>query len=375
MEANQIVLLNDLTKVRSKASDLAMQVGDSVAISSILSGSTLWMAISSMVTTLADHTACCDNLSDLAQNLQRSLADMCEEQEIYQMQVETRFQPIEKCLQVFESQFNKILPILKWVWSSASTSTGSTPSQEIATLKSQVQYLTSTVESLQAILWDSGIPTFGASPSHLDAVVKDMQNQLKPYNITLSGGGHIGTKIFQSFDVVEAWVKAELPTQWYRLFVDAVSLLDFFTCIGHVDADKTFAAFHNQQKTGFTSMYEARVAASVQNVPPMVFGKTSSSGINVSKYIPAITDPDKWEKGVTGIKHQIARGMSGIEYQLETAIDSVLQANPEARQLAKDCLYKAKRFVINLCNFISTDYQKWQSVSEEFLKKSTQNEL
>ncbi len=57
-----------------------------------------------------------------------------------------------------------------------------------------------------------------------------------------------------------------LPTQRYGLFVDAVSLLDFFTCIGHMDADKTFAAFHSQQKTGFTSMYEARVAASVQNV-------------------------------------------------------------------------------------------------------------
>lgn len=170
----------------------------------------------------------------------------------------------------------------------------------------------------------------------------------------------IGAKVFQSFDIVETWVKTELPTQRYGLFVDAVSLLDFFSCIGHMDADKTFAAFHSQQKTGFTSMYEARVAASVQNVFPMVFGKSSTSGIDDSEFIPAIQDPDKWDNGVTGIRHQIGRGMSDVEYQLESAIDSLLGPYVEARQIAKECLYKAKRFVTDLCNFISNDYQKWK---------------
>jgi hypothetical protein len=36
-------------------------------------------------------------------------------------------------------------------------------------------------------------------------------------------------------------------------------------------------AFHSKQKTGFTSMYESRVAASVQNIFPMVFGKAKDS--------------------------------------------------------------------------------------------------
>jgi len=170
----------------------------------------------------------------------------------------------------------------------------------------------------------------------------------------------IGTKIFQSFDVVESWVKTDLPNQCYGLFVDAVSLLDFFSCIGHVDADKTFAAFHSQQKPGFTLMYEARVAASIQNVFPMVFGRTSSSGMDDSEYIPAIQDPMKWDNGVTGIKHQITRGMSDVEYQLESAIDMVLGPYGEARQIAKECLFKSKRFVTDLCHFISNDYQKWK---------------
>jgi hypothetical protein len=127
-----------------------------------------------------------------------------------------------------------------------------------------------------------------------------------------------------------------------------------------VDADKTFQALHNQQKTGFSSMYEARVAASVQNIFPIVLGKASASGMDDSEYIPAIQDPNKWDNGVTGVKHQICRGMSDVEYQLESAIDSVLASYPEARQIAKECLFKAKRFIADLCNFISNDYQKWR---------------
>jgi hypothetical protein len=233
-------------------------------------------------------------------------------------------------------------------------------------LQNQVQHLAATVDSLKSSLWDSGHFPGGAnapdSGTHISLVsLQELQAQLKALQHQVAGGGvRIGTKIFQSFDVVESWVKTDLPNQCYGLFVDAVSLLDFFSCIGHVDADKTFAAFHSQQKTGFTLMYEARVAASIQNVFPMVFGRTSSSGMDDSEYIPAIQDPMKWDNGVTGIKHQITRGMSDVEYQLESAIDMVLGPYGEARQIAKECLFKSKRFVTDLCHFISNDYQKWK---------------
>jgi hypothetical protein len=39
-----------------------------------------------------------------------------------------------------------------------------------------------------------------------------------------------------------------------------------------VDAEKSVSAFYNQQKSGFTSLYEAQVAASTQNLFPMVVG-------------------------------------------------------------------------------------------------------
>jgi hypothetical protein len=51
--------------------------------------------------------------------------------------------------------------------------------------------------------------------------------------------------------------------------------------------------------------------------------------------------------------------MSDVEFQLESTIDTVLWNYPEPRQIAKDCLYKAKRFVMDLCSFISNDFQKW----------------
>jgi hypothetical protein len=79
-----------------------------------------------------------------------------------------------------------------------------------------------------------------------------------------------------------------------------------------------------------------------------------------SEFLPAITDPDKWDNGVTGIKHQIGRSMGDVEYQLETAIDSAFRDHPDTRQIARDCLYGAKRFVTDLCVFMTDDYNRWK---------------
>jgi hypothetical protein len=91
----------------------------------------------------------------------------------------------------------------------------------------------------------------------------------------------------------------------------------------------------------------------------MVFGKSNAAGMDDSEFFPALQDPDKWDNGITGLCHQICRGMSDLEYLLESTIDSVLHDYLEPRQIAKDCLYKAKCFVTDLCNFVYQDYQKW----------------
>ncbi len=293
--------------------------------------------------------------------LKQSLAELGEETETFQKATGDRLVQIERCLSAYEHRFSKILPILL---SLNSQGRGASPEQDLLTFKNQLQELDAKVLSLQELLWDKGVASSTpslAGPSGVDEILRDLRAQVLVLQQRVVGGGvQIGTRVFQSFEDVVVWVKAELPGQRYGLFVDAVSLLDFFTCIGHVDAEKTFAAFHSQQRSGFSSMYEACVAASIQNLFPMVFGKSSSSGLDDSEFLLAIQDPDKWDNGSTGLKHQICRGMSDVEYQLETAIDSILTGLPEAKQIAKECLYKVKCFVSELCNFITNDYHKWK---------------
>jgi len=92
----------------------------------------------------------------------------------------------------------------------------------------------------------------------------------------------------------------------------------------------------------------------------MIFGKSNVAGLDNSEYLPAIQDPDLWDNRITILCYQINRNMSNLEFQNETTIDSVLKEYQEARQIAKDCLFKAKHFITDLTNFISQDYQKWQ---------------
>jgi hypothetical protein len=59
--------------------------------------------------------------------------------------------------------------------------------------------------------------------------------------------------------------------------------------------------------------------------------------------------------------YQITKGMTDVETQLSSTIDTVLDGYLEARNLASQCLFKAKRFVIDLCTFMSQDYFKWKA--------------
>jgi len=359
VEANHVLLVKDLQTLHTTVASLTTQVGSVPMGEFVGFGSTLWSALGNMARTLKDHSSTLASTAMSLQDIRQNSIEMVEEQEADKARAEGRFVTIKKCLQVFESRFSKILPILRSVSMPSTSSKESSIKADYEVLQKQVAKLTTTVESLQSILWNSGSLPPSTPNQNGEKLLLEIQAQLKQLQHQVVGGGvRIRAKIFQSFDVVEVWVKTELPIQCYGLFVDAVSLLDFFSCICHVDADKTFAAFHSQQKTGFSSMYKARVAASVQNVFPMVFGRSSTTGIDDSEYIPAIMDPDKWDNGVTGIKHQILRGMSDVEYQLESAIDSILNPYAEARQVAKECLSKC--FVVDLCNFTSTDFQKWK---------------
>jgi hypothetical protein len=274
--------------------------------------------------------------------------------------LETKLATVDRYMKEFDKWFTIIFPILKEIQQVCAPS----DFNGMDNLRKQLLELSEKVNSVEQMAWQqiNQTPsptsvTHLAPPMSLEADLIDLRHQMKILQHGIIGGGvKIGSKVFQSFEDVQVWLKAELPTRRYGLFVDAVSILDFFSCLGHIDAENQVSTLHNANKVGFTSIYESRVATSVQNIFPKVFGKGDSH-----QYLPAIRNPDRWDDGTDGLVYQITRGMTDVETQLSSAIDSVLEHYPEARSIASQCLFKAKRFVVDLCTFMSKDYFKWMA--------------
>ena len=252
---------------------------------------------------------------------------------------ESRLTQAEKIIKEFEKRFSIIFPILCDFKEKAQTM-GPPPVDLLA----KVQNLSNKVDELTTKEWQVfNQPVIPAAASHSSAVWEsdfwDIKHQLKTLQHCIVGGGgegvKIGSKVFQSFEDVQLWVKSELPIRRYGLFVDTVSILDFFSCLGHIDSKNQVSTLHNASKAGFTSIYKSRVATSVQNIFPKVFGKGDSH-----QYLPAIRQPDKWDDGTDGLMYQITRGMTDVEFQLSSAIDSILDPYPEAKTITSQCLFK-----------------------------------
>ncbi len=106
-------------------------------------------------------------------------------------------------------------------------------------------------------------------------------------------------------------------------------------------------------------MYEARIAISTQHLFPAFFGRSHSTGLDDCEFLPALPDVTKWDSGSTGLHYQIDKSLVDITTQVESATDSILVGYPEARHVAMECLIESKRFISELCHFISNDYGKW----------------
>jgi hypothetical protein len=369
VEANYLVVVKDLTDLQRFTNSMASTIGQPDPSQS---DRNLWdhlktlhatavEQIQSVMHSVDDSAASVNAIVHDHTLLQSSVAAVEEVVTNTVTSLQQRLHQVETTLHSFDSRFARLLPVLKHLQASRqSAPTSTTPD---ATVLNQIQELRLQVQKLQDTLWtQSLVPSHSTAASNdVTETLLDLKAQLKLLQIRIVGDGvQIGARVFQSFEDVQAWVVSDLPIRRYGLFVDAVSLLDFFTSIGHVEAEKTFSSFYSQYKTGFASMYEARVAASVQNLFPMIFGKSDASGLDASESLPAVTNPEKWDNGATGLRYQISRSMGDVEYQLESTIDSVLADYPDARQIARECLYKSKRFVMELCSFMTQDYLKWK---------------
>jgi len=360
VEVSHMLVTADLAKVAKVQDTLALAIGTPSAIEGTTYNS-VWQAITHMSNRLHE------GFTTVQETLQLASMDhdrLSSAQSTINSQYQHMLSSIQDTLKRHETRFSKILPILMNVQMGGMT-TGQQTSID-RSLEHRVHELSQAIEELKDKQWQSTLT--GSTPlqpapslSILDEKIRDMEAQIQTMQMRIVGNGvQIGGVVFQCFEDVKVWVSAKFPIKRYGLFVDGVSLLDFFTFVSHVDTEKSMSAFYNQQKSGFASMYEARLASSTQNLFPMVFGRSNSAGMDDSEYLPALQDPDKWDNGITGLRYQISRGMGDVEFQLESTIESILKNYPEPHQIAKECLYKSKRFVMDLCAFISQDFQKWQ---------------
>lgn len=195
----------------------------------------------------------------------------------------------------------------------------------------------------------------------IDSRLKEMQAQMKQLQLkVVSKGVQIANKTFQTFKDVKVWVDLNLPNHRYGLFVDGVSIFEFFSA-GHIDDETTYSSFYSQHRTGFKSTFEAQVASSVQNLIPRVFGK-SDSNVDTAEALPALPSPEKWDSndGNTGLRYQVMRNMADVELQIQETINTVLGDYLDAQHIARECLHQSKRFALELCQFITLDFQKWK---------------
>lgn len=233
--------------------------------------------------------------------------------------------------------------------------------RRIKELESAISNLQLSQKELE-IKWQDAVP-FSSMPSEALVVlqVQELAAQMKQLQLRVVGKGvQIANKVFQSFDDVRTWVSVHLPIRRYGLFADGVSIFEFFTH-GHIDAETTYSSFYSQHCTGFASSYEARVASSIQNLFPSVFGKADSN-VDTAESLPALPTPEKWDSndGNTGLRYQITWNMGDVELQIMESIGTILQDYPEAQYIAQECLHQAKRFELELCQFITLDFQKWK---------------
>jgi hypothetical protein len=196
----------------------------------------------------------------------------------------------------------------------------------------------------------------------LVAKVNSMELKMTQLENRLVGEGvSIGSFTFQSLDDVRVWCRRNLPTNRFGLFLDGVSIFEFLAQ-DHTDSTEVLTNLYNSQKNQFNNLYDSKVIASCQNLFPSVFGRASSDGMDTSRTLPGLSTADKWDNnGVTGLRFQLSRELINVDTQLSTAIDVAFRDHMEAASLAKELLYRSKKFVNELSNFMSQDFHFWRA--------------
>jgi hypothetical protein len=195
----------------------------------------------------------------------------------------------------------------------------------------------------------------GARLSTIEEKLSTLENRIVGDGVT------IGSFTFQTLDDVRLWCGLHLKTHRFGLFLDGVSIFEFLAQ-EHADTSEVLTNLYNSQKNQFNNVYDSKVMSSCQNFFPTVFGHSSSDGLDTSRTLLGLATPDKWDNnGVTGLRFQITRELINVDTQITTAINVAFRDYPEAAALSKELLYRSKKIVNELSNFMSQDFSFWHA--------------
>ena len=95
-------------------------------------------------------------------------------------------------------------------------------------MQKELQNVKKKVDNADEATWNMLAPD-GRDAGKFEADMRDMKAKLKLLEQRVVGDGvQIGGRVFQCFEDLKAWTATGLPNGRYGLFVDGVSLLDFF---------------------------------------------------------------------------------------------------------------------------------------------------
>jgi len=356
IEAGYKLVVADLCTMHDNVKALHSTLGDPALLGD--SSRTVWDALEYLHVAYSDLAA---GTADLEEKVLTTLMDhlsnigipdnfpsFAEDVRAGRQQFEARLVSMENLLRTHADRFNNIRPILEQISTLTLASFPSGSNAKVLALEQKLLAL------------EHQLPTNERNSSYLESL-STMQEEIRLLQQRIVRTGiSIGSQVFQSYEDFVIWVKTNLPPGRFGLFVDGHSLLDFFSFVGFLDVESVANSFHGSIKSGFKSMLETRVAASMQNYFPAPFGKVAGEKIEDSESLLGIADPDKFDNGSTGIRYKILRGMKDFSTQLESNIDKVLRNYPDAKQIARYLLLNSKRFVIDLLNFMSQDYNSWK---------------
>jgi hypothetical protein len=289
VESGYGMIVKDLQKLHQVAESQAINLGTPVALGEQMPDS-VWKGLSQVHQTVTSvssdmhHQA--TNIAALSTNqthLTQSVITLETTTEDINTSLSGKVSTLTIDLRALEARILRLVPVLAQL--RRNSSTPNTPIQapvspQLEQFGMRLGACEQSVSSLRNIVsaLDGGREPFAPPPSSsaIESQLKEIQVQMKQLQLKVVGKGvQIANRTFHTFEDVKVWVDMHLPTHRYGLFVDGVSLFEFFTS-GHIDAETTYTSFYSQHRTGFKSTFEARVASSVQNLFPTVFGKSDS---------------------------------------------------------------------------------------------------